>query len=248
MTPLDPSLLDSAKGARERLVDAQHAADGARADYQHAIRRLHAGGGSMREISDALGLSHQRVHQIVDAEAPAEAAPTAPAMAAAVLSRLTGGRARKGGGGPFTRFLAPARAAIVHAQEEARALEHEHIGTEHVLLGVIRAEDGLAAPVLRSLGVTLEGTRDAVVAIVGRGPGEAVGDRKPGRMRFTGRAKKALELSLREALRLKHDHIGTEHLLLGLVRDRDGMAHQVLAAQGADEDAVRTAVERALAS
>jgi hypothetical protein len=248
MTPLDPSLLDSAKGARDRLVDAQHVADEARADYQHAIRRLHAGGGSMREISDALGLSHQRVHQIVDAEAPAEAALNAPAMAAAVLSRLTGGRARKGAGGPFARFLAPGRAAIVHAQEEARGLEHEYIGTEHILLGVIRAEDGLAAPVLGSLGVTLDGTRNAVVEIVGRGPGEDVGDRKTARMHFTPRAKKALELSLREALRLKHDHIGTEHLLLGLVRDRESVARQVLAAQGADEDAVRAAVERALAA
>jgi Clp amino terminal domain, pathogenicity island component len=241
MTPLDPSLLDSAKGARERLVDAQHAADEARVDYQYAIRKLHAGGGSMREIAEELGLSHQRVHQIVDAGDTSE-------EQGVTLNIPWFGRGRKrGGGGPFTRFRAPARAAIVHAQDEARELQHEHIGTEHILLGVLRAEDGVAAPVLRSLGVTLEATRDRVVEVIGRGPGEAAGARKSGgRIPFTPRAKKALELALREALRLKHDHIGTEHLLLGLVCERDGVAAEILTAQGADAETVRAAVERAL--
>jgi hypothetical protein len=241
MTPLDPSLLESAKDARDRLVDAQHAADEARAEYQYAIRRLHTGGGSMREIAEALGLSHQRVHQIVDA---AEA--TGPRGVALNIPWFGRGR-KRGGSGPFTRFRAPARAAIVHAQDEARELEHEYIGTEHILLGVLRAEDGAAAPVLRSLGVTVEATRQRIVEIVGRGPGEAAGDRESGgRIPFTPRAKKVLELALREALRLEHDYIGTEHILLGLVRERDGVAAQILTAQGAGEDEVRAAVKQAL--
>jgi hypothetical protein len=239
MTPLDPQLLDSAKTSRERLIDAQHTADEARADYQHAIRQLHAGGGSMREIAEALGLSHQRVHQIVDAEEPVRPGITIN------VPRLRG-RGRKGSGGPFSRFLPPARAAIVHAQEEARDLEHEYIGTEHILLGVLRAEDGLASPVLRSLGVTIDATRAAVIEDVGRGPGKDVGCRKEGPgIPFTPRAKKSLELALREALRLGHDYIGTEHLLLGLIRDPDFVARKLLAAQGVDEAAARAAVERA---
>jgi hypothetical protein len=236
MTPLDPSLLQSAKTARERLVDAQHEVDGARADYQHAIRKLHAGGGSMREIAEALGLSHQRVHQIVDAEDPGESG------FGLNIPWFGRGRKRGGGGAPFARFRAPARAAIVHAQDEARDLDHEYIGTEHILLGLLRAEDGVAAPVLASLGVTLDDTRERVVAIVGRGPGEAAGGHVP----FTPRAKKALELALRESLALGHDYIGTEHLLLGLSREGEGVAAQILEAKGADPETVRTAVERHL--
>jgi hypothetical protein len=237
MTPLDPSLLDSAKTARERLVDAQHEVDGARADYQHAIRKLHAGGGSMREIAEALGLSHQRVHQIVDAEDAEESGIS--------LNIPWFGRGRKrggGGGAPFARFRPPARAAIVHAQDEARELAHDYIGTEHILLGLLRAEDGAAAPVLASLGVTLEDTRERVVAIVGRGSGES----PSGHIPFTPRAKKALELSLRESLALGHDYIGTEHLLLGLAREGEGVAAQVLTAQGADAETLRAAIRRHL--
>jgi len=239
MTPLDPSLLQSAKSSRERLVDAQHEADAARADYQHAIRKLHAGGGSMREIAEALGLSHQRVHQIVDEEDPGD---TGISLNIPFFGR---GRKRGGGGGggaPFARFRPPARAAIVHAQDEARDLDHDYIGTEHILLGLLRAEDGVAAPVLASLGVTLDDTRERVVAIVGRGTGERTGGHAP----FTPRAKKALELALRESLALGHDYIGTEHLLLGLGREGEGVAAQVLAAQGADAEAVRAAVRRHL--
>ena len=240
MTPLDPALLESAKTSRERLIDAQHTADEARADYQHAIRKLHAGGGSMREIADALDLSHQRVHQIVDDEAGDDT------RALTINLPWSRGRERKGAGARFARFRPPARTAIVHAQDEARALEHDHIGTEHILLGVLRAEDGLALPVLRSLGVTLDDTRAAVVEAVGRGPGEAgAGKKHRLGIPFTPSAKKALELSLRESLRLGHDHIGTEHLLLGLVRDSDSTAAQILAAQGADADAVRAGAERA---
>jgi hypothetical protein len=238
MTPLDPSLLESAKSARERLVDAQHEADGARADYQHAIRKLHAGGGSMREIAEALGLSHQRVHQIVD-DKDAEAEHGGPPFNIPWFGR---GR-KQGGRGPFARFRSPARAAIVHAQDEAHDLDHEYIGTEHILLGVLRAEDGVAAQVLSSLGITLDDTRERIVAIVGRGPGESAGS---GRAPFTPRAKKALELALRESLALDHDYIGTEHLLLGLVREGEGVAAQVLEQQGADAETVRAAVKRAL--
>jgi hypothetical protein len=242
VTPLDPSLLDSAKGARDRLVDARHAADEARADYQYAIRKLHAGGGSMREIAEELGLSHQRVHQIVDEDGPDKPGIT-------INLPWSRGRERKGSGGPFRRFTPRARAAVVHAQDEAVRLDHQYIGTEHLLLGLLRVEDGLAARVLGKLDVTLEASRAAVVEIIGRGTGVDVGcHRKGPGIPFTPRAKKVLELSLREAKVLDHDYIGTEHLLLGLAREGEGVAIQVLATQGTDAQAVRAEVERMLAA
>jgi ATP-dependent Clp protease ATP-binding subunit ClpC len=137
----------------------------------------------------------------------------------------------------FERFTERARQVVVLAQDEARALGHNHIGTEHLLLGLIREEQGLAVRVLSDLGVTLNEMRVEVERITGRG--EAV---ETGQIPFTPRAKKVLELSLRESLSLGHNYIGTEHLLLGLVRDREGVAAQILAARGLDADRVRDAV------
>jgi len=124
----------------------------------------------------------------------------------------------------FERFTNRARHAVVLAQEESRRLHHNYIGTEHVLLGLLGEPDGLAGRALTGLGVTLEGTRERVAAIVGTGTAEPAGH-----IPFTPRAKKVLELSLREALRLGHNYIGTEHILLGLIREGDGVAAQVLA-------------------
>ncbi|XVU28132.1 ATP-dependent Clp protease ATP-binding subunit [Actinoplanes sp. CA-054009] len=127
----------------------------------------------------------------------------------------------------FERFTDSARRVVVLAQEEARALDHDYVGTEHLLLGLIR--EGTAAP-----GVSVESARQRVEEIIGRGP------RTPdGHIPFTPRAKKVLELSLREALRLGHDHIGPEHLLLGLLREGEGVASQVLVRLGADVQQLR---------
>jgi ATP-dependent Clp protease ATP-binding subunit ClpC len=141
----------------------------------------------------------------------------------------------------FERFTDRARRVVVLSQEEARRLNHNYIGTEHVLLGLLQEEEGIAARVLTSLGVSFDGARDLVKDIIGPGTG-APSDHMP----FTPRAKKVLELSLREALQLGHDHIDTEHLLLGLLREGEGVAAQVIVRLGAELDQVRGAVIRAL--
>ena len=143
----------------------------------------------------------------------------------------------------FERFTERARHVVVIAQEEARALQHNYIGTEHILLGLLREEEGLAARVLRSLGLTVEKVRAQVVRIVG--PSEEM---TSGQIPFTPRAKRVLELALREALALGHDYIGTEHILLGLVRDNEGVAMRVLLDFDADPEKVRNEVIRQLPS
>src|SRR5438270_3900704 len=123
----------------------------------------------------------------------------------------------------FERFTERARQVVVLAQEEARTLKHNYIGTEHILLGLLREEEGLAASVLESLDITAARVRAQVVRIVGSG--EEV---MRGQIPFSPRAKKVLELGLREALALGHDYIGTEHILLGLVRENEGAAARIL--------------------
>ncbi|MBO4210669.1 Clp protease N-terminal domain-containing protein, partial [Micromonospora echinofusca] len=137
----------------------------------------------------------------------------------------------------FERFTDRARRVVVLAQEEARMLNHNYIGTEHVLLGLIHEGEGVAAKALESLGISLEGVRQQVEEIIGQGQ-QAPGGHIP----FTPRAKKVLELSLREALQLGHNYIGTEHLLLGLIREGEGVAAQVLVKLGADLNRVRQQV------
>ena len=137
----------------------------------------------------------------------------------------------------FERFTERARRAVVLAQEEARKLDHGFIGTEHLLLGLIREGEGVAAKALESLGISLKTVREQVVARVGRG------QRPPsGHIPFTERAKRVLELSLRESGQLGHRYIGTEHVLLAIVREGDGIAAQVLTGLGADLDRVRQQV------
>ena len=148
----------------------------------------------------------------------------------------------------FQRFSDQARRVVVLAQEEARTLDHDYIGTEHILLGLIREGDGVAAQALRSLGLDLEAVRQQVGEIVGQGK-RGQGTQGPsGHMPFTSRAKRVLELSLREALQLGHEHIGTEHILLGVVRVGDSVAAQVLVSLGADLNRVRHQVIQLLAS
>ena len=142
----------------------------------------------------------------------------------------------------FERFTERARLAVEHhAQEEARALRHNYLGTEHLLLGLLREEEGLAARVLASFAVTLEEVRAQVAHIVGTRD-EITTRRIP----FTPRAKKVLELSLREALSLGHDYIGTEHILLGLVRENGGVASEILVDHDADPEKIRNEVIRML--
>jgi ATP-dependent Clp protease ATP-binding subunit ClpC len=137
----------------------------------------------------------------------------------------------------FERFTDRARRVVVLAQEEARLLNHNYIGTEHILLGLIHEGEGVAAKALESLGISLEAVRSQVEEIIGQG-----GSSPSGHIPFTPRAKKVLELSLREALQLGHNYIGTEHILLGLIREGEGVAAQVLVKLGADLSRVRQQV------
>jgi ATP-dependent Clp protease ATP-binding subunit ClpC len=143
----------------------------------------------------------------------------------------------------FERFSERTRQVIVFAQEESRTLRHDYIGTEHLLLGLLREEEDLAARVLESLDITVALVRAAVVQTVGSGT-----DVTHGQIPFTPRAKKVLELALTEALNLEHDYIGTEHLLLGLVRDSDSVAAQILLDFDADPEKIRYRVTRLLAA
>src|SRR6266487_3095748 len=137
----------------------------------------------------------------------------------------------------FERFTERARQVVVLAQEEARTLKHNYIGTEHILLGLLREEEGLAARVLESLDITVEEVRAQVARIVGQGD-----EVTTGQIPFTPRATKVLNLALREALSLGHNYIGTEHILLGLVRENEGAAARILADLDAGPKKVRTAL------
>src|SRR5882757_2445023 len=137
----------------------------------------------------------------------------------------------------FERFTDRARRVVVLAQEEARMLNHNYIGTEHILLGLIHEGEGVAAKALESLGISLDAVRQQVEEIIGQGQ-----QAPSGHIPFTPRAKKVLELSLREALQLGDNYIGTEHILLGLIREGDGVAAQVLVRLGAELNRVRQQV------
>jgi ATP-dependent Clp protease ATP-binding subunit ClpA len=147
----------------------------------------------------------------------------------------------KGAGTMFERFTDRARRVVVLAQEEARLLNHDYVGTEHLLLGMIAEGQGVAAKALESLGIRLEAVRAQVEEVIGQGQ-----QAPSGHIPFTPRAKKVLELSLREAQQLGHDYVGTEHLLLGLVREGEGVAAQVLVKLGADLPRVRRQVVQLL--
>jgi len=194
----------------------------------------------MREIAESLGLSHQRIHQIIDAGAP-EASDDAHTSLLGRLSR------RRAGSGPgardaLERFAGDAREAFRLAQEEARVLNHNYLGTEHILLGLLRVEQGLAARILASLGVDLEQTH---ARLERRLVGRRAAPPAPGALRMTPRSKRALELAVKEAKAQRCVHLRSEHLLLGIARVRDGLAAGVLREFGVDEEAVRRRLGRA---
>lgn len=140
----------------------------------------------------------------------------------------------------FERFTDGARHAVVQAQPEAGALGHNYIGTEHLLLGLSAEDTGIAARVLKELGVSTDALRSEVARVIGRGQDSGEEHRRP----FTPRAKRVLELALREALQLGDAYIGTEHVLLGVVREGEGVGMQILVTLGAPHDQIRAAVLR----
>ena len=154
-----------------------------------------------------------------------------------LAERIKKATMRRQSTGMFRRFTDRARRVVVLAQEEARLLRHNYVGTEHILLGLVYEGEGVAAKALESLGLSLQEVRRQVIEITGHGQ-----DTPAGRIPFTPRAKKALELSLREALALGHTYIGTEHLLLGMLREEHGIAARLLTGLGAGHDRVREQV------
>ena len=222
---LDEPTLTEARELRSRLLELQHDADRAKLDYHHAIRRLHAAGGSMREIAEALDLSHQRVHQIVEGDEPV----------AHRMDWMPPRSRRRRGVGRFTRV---ARHVVMRSQKEAHALGVTEIAPEHLLLGLTALERGTGGQALAAQGVDLERVRAEL--------GEPVREPGRGRMPFTREAKQVLEGALVQALERTHNWIGSEHILLSLVA-AGGRPVELLEKLGATADALRAEGDRILA-
>lgn len=242
---INERLLEDARVARVKVSELEQEVEGRRLEYYQAVRRLHSSGASMRDIAGALELSHQRVHQIVNGGG--QVAPSK--VGTNLLERLVrrgGKRCEPGQTSPgsgdhlLDRFYVDARTAMSLAQEEARSLRHHYIGTEHLLLGLLRTEHGLAARLLTAFGVDLERTRDSVEGLIGRGEGPS-----PGPLPATPRVKKALELARQEAKSLHSSHIRSEHVLLGLAREGGGVAARILADRGVGYEELRRRIDRA---
>jgi prophage maintenance system killer protein len=198
------------------------------------VAELAAGTLDARNVADWLA---PRLRPSDRAGTRVKEAPMRPGSALPFAERIKRATMRTQPKGMFQRFTDRARRAVHLAQEEARLLRHDYVGTEHLLLGLLYEGAGVAAKALASLGISREDVQGQVEEIIGHGQGS-----RPGPIPFTCRAKKVLELSLREALALGHHYIGTEHLLLGLLREGEGIAAQVLTRLGADHARVRERV------
>jgi hypothetical protein len=222
---LDEKTLTEARELRSRRLELQHDADRAKLDYHHAIRRLHAAGGSMREIAEALDLSHQRVHQIVEGDEP-------------VSERMgwgpRGSRRRRGIG----RFTRVARHVVMRSQKEAHQLGVAEIAPEHLLLGLTALERGTGGKALASQGIDLDRVRAEL--------GEPVREPGRGRLPFAGETKHVLEGALVQARERGDNWIGSEHILLSLLAG-GGRPVELLEKLGTSQDALRAEVDRLLA-
>jgi ClpA/ClpB-like protein len=224
---LDEQILADAKEARQRLVDLESQTAHVRVDYHHAIKKLHAAGGSLREIADSLELSHQRVHQIV--EGPA-GPPGGPPWAG---RRWKHGRHRGRNRRYFVaRFDDGAREVMVEAQKEADSLRHAYLGTEHLMLAL--AKRGVEA-------VSYDDARKQVVERVGEGDEQWVaGLPRP----FTPRAKRVLEVALNDSVDAGREQFGPDDILLALVSDSRGVGGEVLRDLGVTAEQLRGRPDR----
>jgi Clp amino terminal domain, pathogenicity island component len=236
---VDAAILRRALGARDRVLDIQHELDRARADYEDLIRRLVAAGGTTREVGAALGISHQRVHQIVDA---APVTPPAPGDHAGLLARS---RPRRRVDRAFSRFDDASRELLGRGQEEAIALGHNALGSEHALLALAGAERPGGA-VLRALGLGPDEVREAIVRIVGEGPRPVEGRRRacvdPGAMPLTPRFKRVLQAAT--GVTPPGQPIRPEHLLIAVARVPETVGARILSEHQVDEDAIVNAFIR----
>jgi hypothetical protein len=221
---LDETILNEARELRSRLLELQHEADRAKLDFHHSIRRLQAAGGSMREIAEALEVSHQRIHQIVEGDEPVGHRMGWPPRA----------RRRRGIG----RFTRVARQVVMRSQKEAHQLGADEIAAEHLLLGLTALERGTAARALAAQGIDLDRVRSEL--------GEPVREPGRGRLPFSRDAKQVLEGALRQALDRKHNWIGSEHVLLSLL-EAGGRPVEILEKLGTTSDALRAEIDRLLA-
>jgi Clp amino terminal domain, pathogenicity island component/ClpX C4-type zinc finger len=246
---VDETVFEQTLAARERLAELQEEAERGRTEFHQAVRRLHAAGASMRDVAEALGLSHQRVHQIVNGGGEM----ATPARRRTLLNRLVR-RSRttcepgQKGTGPagltLDGFYVDAREAMSLAQEEARAFDHDYLGTEHVLLGLLRTEHGVAARLLSALGVDLERSRTAVRDLLG-GATSVARAGQASSLRPTERLKKVLDLARQEAKGSRSTHVRSEHLLLGLAREGGGLGARILAQFGVGYHQLSGRVNRA---
>jgi Clp amino terminal domain, pathogenicity island component len=222
---LDEQILAEAKEVRQHLVDLESQTAHARVDYHHAIKRLHAAGGSLREIADALELSHQRVHQIVDGPAGPPGGPQ-PWM----RGGWKHGRRHRGGRNRqyfIARFDDGAREVMVEAQKEADSLRHPYLGTEHLMLAL--AKRGIE-------GVSYDDARKQVVEQVGEGEEQWIaGLPRP----FTPRAKRVLEAALNDAVDAGREQFGPDDILLALVSDSRGAGGEILRGLGVTAEQLR---------
>jgi ClpA/ClpB-like protein len=226
MMTLDEQVLAEAREVRQRLVDLESQTAHARVDYHHAIKKLHAAGGSLREIAEALELSHQRVHQIVEGPVNIPVPPFGG-------RRWKHGR-RRGRGRAFfmARFDDDAKEVMVQAQKEADSLKHNYVGTEHLMLGVLRR--GVE-------GLDYEAARKGVVERIGEGDEPWIaGLPRP----FTPRAKRALEGALTEATEAGREQFGPADILIAIADDPKGTGGEVLAELGATPERLREQLGR----
>jgi Clp amino terminal domain, pathogenicity island component len=217
--------LDLLAGAARRQ---QELADVGEKLLDHFVQQARAAGCSWSQIGTALGVSKQAAQQRHSA-------------LRSLVGKIVGG-VESAMGHVVTRFTSRARRAVVLGQEEARTLRHDHIGTEHLLLGLLAEGEGIAAQALQHAGITLDAVRAEIKDVVG-----CAEEMPRGHIPFTPRAKKVLELGLREALHLGHNFLGTEHILLGIIREGAGVAAQALVKLGADLDQLRDHVLAVLA-
>jgi hypothetical protein len=236
---LDEAMLKEAVAARGRVLDAQHDLDRARTSYEDLIRRLVAAGGTQREVGAALGISHQRVHQIVDA---APVRPPAPGDTSGILARI---RPRRRVDIAFSRFDEASRELLAAGQAEARALGHNFLGSEHALLALAKSERP-GAKVLLALGLGPDEIREAIVRIVGEGPQPITGKRRacvsPGEMSVSPRFKRALQVATE--VTPPGQPIRPEHLLIAVARVPETVGAQILAEREVGEDAIVNAFIR----
>ena len=215
---VDPlAVLASAASRQQELADLGEKL------LDHFVQEARAAGCSWSQIGTALGVTKQAAQQRHSA-------------LRSLLGKFRGGVA-SAVEGMFTRFTPPAREVVVLAQEEAVRLRHHYIGTEHLMLGLLVEGESVGAQALQGAGITLDAARAGVEEIIGCGQ-----TTPSGHISFTPRAKKVLELALRESHRLGHNYIGAEHILLGLLREGEGVGVQVVVAAGAKPDELRTSV------